>query len=82
MPNIIEKEIMRRETLIVSKREKEDRVLELQLELERLNAEIAETDERTLVAEIEELRTYLPREDVDTERVDNETVAVPTGLFI
>lgn len=64
---IIEREIERRERLMVEKSKKEACVRELQQEIERLNAEIERlnadienTDIAALQAEIDELKTYLP----------------------
>ena len=78
---IIEKEIARREALIAEKSEKENKVIEMQIEIERLTAEIAATDEVALYSEIAELKTYLPQEGKD-EAVcgDTETAIadVPT----
>ena len=71
---IIEKEIARREALIADKSAKENKVIEMQIEIEKLTAEIAATDEVALCAEIAELKTYLPVEDVAT---DDVTEAVP-----
>ena len=71
---IIEKEIERREALIAEKSAKESKVLEMQIEIERLNAEIAATDEIALRSEIAELKTYLPCEE--GEAVEGETEAV------
>lgn len=62
MKTIIEKEIERREALIADKAEKENKILEMQIEIEKLTLEIANTDEDTLRAEIAELETYLPTE--------------------
>lgn len=61
MKNIIEKEIERREVLIAEKAEKENKVIELQIEIERLTQEITNTDETVLLAEIDELKGYLPK---------------------
>lgn len=77
---IIEKEIARREALIAEKSEKENKVIEMQLEIERLTAEIAATDEITLCAEIAELKTYLPQPSEDVEAVDGDTVADATTI--
>lgn len=74
--NIIEKEIARREALIADKSAKESRVIEMQIEIERLTAEIAATDEVALCSEIAELRTYLPCEDVEAVEGDTEAVEV------
>ena len=58
---IIEKEIARRESIISDKAEKENKVIEMQLEIERLTAEILAVDEATLRSEIAELESYLPK---------------------
>ena len=75
---IIEKEIARREALIVEKSAKENKVLEMQIEIERLTAEIEATDEAALYAEIAELKTYLPQpeEDNPSEAVEGDTECV------
>ena len=70
---IIEKEIARREALIAEKSAKENKVIEMQIEIERLTAEIAATDEVALCSEIAELKTYLPHEDNETVEGDTET---------
>lgn len=75
---IIEKEIARREALIAEKSAKENKVIEMQIEIERLTAEIAATDEVALYSEIAELKTYLPREDVQSVCGDTETEAPVT----
>lgn len=66
---IIEKEIERRERLIAEKAEKVALVQSYREEIEVLEAEIESTDETELHAEIEELKTYLPKPD---ETVDPE----------
>lgn len=70
---IIEKEIARREALIAEKSAKENKVIEMQIEIERLNAEIAATDEVALYSEIAELKTYLPTEGKNDVLGDTET---------
>jgi len=74
---IIEKEIARREALIAEKSAKENKVLEMQIEIERLTAEIEATDEPALYAEIAELKTYLPQpeEDIKSDAVDGDADA-------
>ena len=58
---IIEKEIERREIVILGKAVKEERVAQILAELEQLESEIAGIDTDALQAEIDELKTYLPR---------------------
>lgn len=58
---IIEKEIERREGVIVETGRKKIRVAEMLEEIDRLEAEIANTDLVALQAEIDELKTYLPK---------------------
>ena len=77
---IIEKEIARREALIADKSAKENKVIEMQIEIERLTAEIAATDEVALCAEIAELKTYLPCEEVVA--VEAEAEAVVEGVDV
>jgi hypothetical protein len=67
--NIIEKEIARREALIVEKAEKENKVIEMQLEIERLTSEIASTDEVALRSEIAELESYLTKPEEMGEEI-------------
>ena len=66
MANIIEREIEKREALILDKSEKEKRLEALKVEAEALEKEIADTDVTVLQAEIDELKTYLPK-PVDEE---------------
>ena len=60
---IIEIEIAKREEIINGKEAKIARAEDLKKELEALEVEIAGIDTENLVAEIEELKTYLPHED-------------------
>lgn len=62
---IIEREIERRERLIITKTEKEALVAEMQQEIARLNAEIESIDVDVLKAEINELAAYLPPPEVE-----------------
>lgn len=77
---IIEKEIARREALIAEKSAKENKVIEMQIEIERLTAEIAATDEGALYSEIAELQTYLPHEDNEAVDAETETETVADDL--
>ena len=70
MANIIEKEIAIRETLIVDKKTKEEKAIQLQMEAEQLITEAAAIDETTLLAEIKELTTYLPKEEVEADSTE------------
>lgn len=58
---IIEKEIEKRQAIIDSKDAKINELAELQVKAENLKAEIASIDTDVLVAEIEELKSYLPK---------------------
>lgn len=70
---IIEREIERREALIVEKAAKEAKVVELKAELEKTQSEIAGIDDAALRAEIDELRTYLPKPESDEPEPNCET---------
>lgn len=65
MANIIEREIAKRQDVIDSKVEKIARVDELKAEIDVLVDEIEMIDVDTLVAEIDELKTYLAEDVVD-----------------
>lgn len=58
--NIIEKEIARRELLIEEKEIKEEKILDLEEQLNELRQEVAAIDPEMLEREIEELKVYLP----------------------
>ena len=60
---IIEIEIAKRQEIIDSRDAKVARVEDLKKELEALEVEVAGVDVEKLVAEIEELKTYLPKEE-------------------
>ena len=60
---IIERELAKRQEIIDGKAEKIAKAEDLRKELEALEVEIAGIDTENLVAEIEELRTYLPHEE-------------------
>ena len=71
---IIEREIERRELLIIEKATKEAQAAEMQREAERLIAESASIDTNALQAEIDELKEYLPKPDeADVPCVDDNT---------
>lgn len=76
---IIEKEIERREALIAEKSAKENKILEMQIEIERLALEVANTDEIALRAEIAELATYLPQ-PVETASAEAEAETPPENF--
>ena len=59
--SIIEREIEKRQAIIDSKDEKINELAELRVKAENLEAEIAGIDTDVLVAEIEELKSYLPK---------------------
>lgn len=63
--SIIEREIDKRQAIIDGKSEKEERLKSLKLEVETLEAEIASIDTEALVAEILELKSYLPQPEVE-----------------
>ena len=60
---IIEIEIAKRQEIIDGRDAKVARVEDLKKELEALEVEVAGVDVEKLVAEIEELKTYLPKEE-------------------
>ena len=62
--NIIEREIAKRQEIIDGKAEKVATLEALKVEIEALEEAIADIDEETLLAEIEELKDYLPKDDV------------------
>ena len=59
--SIIEREIEKRQAIIDSKEAKINELAELRVKAENLEAEIASIDNDVLVAEIEELKSYLPK---------------------
>ena len=59
--SIIEREIERRENLINENEEKARTAAELKKRAAELELEVEAFDESTLLAEIEELETYLPK---------------------
>lgn len=59
--SIIEREIEKRQAIIDSKEAKINELAELRVKAETLEAEIASIDTNVLVAEIEELKSYLPK---------------------
>lgn len=67
--NIIEREIAKRQEVIDNKAEKIAKAEELRTALAILDAEIAQIDTDVLAAEIEELKTFLPKEDVADEPI-------------
>lgn len=72
---IIEIEIAKRQEIIDGKAEKIARAEDLRKELEALEVEVAGIDTENLVAEIEELKTYLPHEDEpEAEEATEEVV--------
>lgn len=60
---IIEIEIAKRQEIIDGRDAKIARAEDLKKELEALEVEVAGIDVEKLVAEIEELKTYLPKEE-------------------
>lgn len=62
---IIEREIEKRKAIVDSKAEKEARVAELREEADALEVEASQIDVATLIAEIEELATYLPQPETE-----------------
>lgn len=64
MANIIEREIAKREALIASKADKEAEIVILKEQIASLEEEVEAIDTPTLEAEIEELKTYLPKDEV------------------
>lgn len=64
MANIIEREIAKREALITSKADKEAEIVILKEQIASLEEEVEAIDTPTLEAEIEELKTYLPKDEV------------------
>ena len=63
MANIIEREIAKREACIASKADKEAEIIALNEQIAKLAEEIDAIDVPTLEAEIEELKTYLPKDE-------------------
>lgn len=63
MANIIEREIEKREIIIQSKEDKELEIEELEVKLTVLKNEVAGINVAELEAEIEELKTYLPKDE-------------------
>ena len=63
MANIIEREIAKREACIASKADKEAEIILLNEQIAKLAEEIDAIDVPTLEAEIEELKTYLPKDE-------------------
>lgn len=75
---IIEKEIERRESLIVKKFDNEARVSELQTEIEKIKVENEGICVSILEVEIEELKSYLPK--LESEVADS-VVEAPMSAF-
>lgn len=63
MANIIEREIAKREALITSKADKEAEIEKLKEQVASLEEEVKAIDTPVLEAEIEELKTYLPKDE-------------------
>lgn len=61
MATIIEREIERRENILLDKAEKVETIAALREEIATLEAEIAGVNDALLEAEIAELEAYLPR---------------------
>lgn len=59
--SIIEREIEKRKAIIDGKEAKIKELAELKVKVEELETTIASTDTETLLLEIEELKTYLPK---------------------
>ena len=72
--NIIEREIKEREDIIGSVDVKASRVEELEKELATIKHELSLIDVDALTAEIEELKTYLPKPEVEVTEGSAETV--------
>lgn len=67
--SIIDVEIAKRQAIIDSKEEKLSRAVRLREEADTLESEAEAIDTTVLTAEIEELATYLPHVEDDTESV-------------
>lgn len=72
MPTIIEREIAKREAIIVEKADKEAILAELEARVKALKVDIANTDVTELQAEIDELKTYLPKPEISEVEVAAE----------
>lgn len=72
--SIIEREIEKRQAIIDSKEEKINELADLKIKAENLETEIAGIDTDVLVAEIEELKSYLPKPE-ESEVEDSEILA-------
>lgn len=72
--SIIEREIEKRQAIIDGKEAKINELAELRIKAETLEAEIASIDTDVLVAEIEELKSYLPKPE-ETEVEEPEVLA-------
>lgn len=76
MATIIEREIAKREAIIFEKAEKEATIRAFEAKVAALKKEVANTDVSELQAEIDELKTYLPKPvieaDVEAEAVTAE----------
>ena len=71
---IIEKEIARRENILVTAIDKQQMIATLKAEIEELTRDVAGIDTDVLKAEIAELKTYLPTEPAE-ESVEAEVAA-------
>ena len=67
--NIIEREIAKRQEIIDVREAKIARIAELEEEIARLQEEVDATDTTVLEAEVEELKSFLPVEEVEEEPV-------------
>ena len=72
--SIIEREIAERQEALDTHGENVALLEEAKAKVAELEKAVAEFDAETLIAEIEELKTYLPHEEVVEEKAVEETV--------